>query len=509
MGRVFFDYKPVILKAWHDDMEINKDDIQKIPIWVQLDLHFKYWGEKCLERIIQPVGNLLKVDSMTANRDKLQYARCMIEVKMDQSFPDQVRFKNEKDQIINVGIKYEWRPEICKKCKKVGHNESNAMSRIQRRDRPWQQNIGRSNSVSNNQEKSVNCNTKNGTYAGKEHQSHGLADTQAPQTQQGIVLAWNPNSFTLGLERMTDQVMHCVIKPSSGLPEFFCSFIYAHNDGKLRESLWQDLINISSKQGGPWLLMGDFNCVIAMEERIGSIVRQREMESMRNCIGICNIQDIPYSGHFYTWSNKQMAEDRVWSKLDRIMANDEWMNFDVGMGRKPFKYFKMWQLAPDYTERIKKAWGTEMRGTAMYKIVQKLKKVKASMKDLNKHGFNDMQAEDSKRYQEMVEIQEKLHGDPMNVGLMEEEKEATQQYHLAHKKYILFLKQKAKVAWLREGMIIQPYSTTVLEEEMSKTMCMLLKTRQVYYRILQKAFKKLLKTTIQTCWVGKWEREKQ
>ncbi|KAL2905400.1 LINE-1 retrotransposable element ORF2 protein [Bienertia sinuspersici] len=275
---------------------------------------------------------------------------------------------------------------------------------------------------------------------------------------------------------MTDQIMHCVIKPSSGLPEFFCSFIYAHNDGKLRESLWQDLINISSKQGGPWLLMGDFSCVIAMEERIGSIVRQREMESMRNCIGICNIQDIPYSGHFYTWSNKQMAEDRVWSKLDRIMANDEWleayhhanaifltegcsdhcpglirMNFDVGMGRKPFKYFKMWQLAPDYTERIKKAWGTEIRGTAMYKIVQKLKKVKASMKDLNKHGFNDMQAEDSKRYQEMVEVQEKLHGDPMNVGLMEEEKEATQQYHLAHKKYILFLKQKAKVAWLREG----------------------------------------------------------
>ncbi|KAL2900803.1 Glutamyl-tRNA reductase, partial [Bienertia sinuspersici] len=195
---------------------------------------------------------------------------------------------------------------------------------------------------------------------------------------------------------MTHQFMQCVIKPSSGLPEFFCSFIYAHNDGKLRESLWQDLINISSNQRGPWLLMGDFNCVIDMEERIGNIVRQREME-------------------------------------------------------KPFKYFKMWQLTPDYTERIKKAWGVEMRGTAMYKIVQKLKKVKASMKELNKHGFNDMQAEDSKRYQEMMGIQEKLHRDPMNAGLMEEEKEATQQYHLAHKKYSQYLKQKAKVAWLREG----------------------------------------------------------
>ncbi|KAL2922482.1 LINE-1 reverse transcriptase-like protein [Bienertia sinuspersici] len=275
---------------------------------------------------------------------------------------------------------------------------------------------------------------------------------------------------------MTDQLMQCVIKPSSCLPEFFCSFIYAQNDGKLRESLWQDLINISTKKRGPWLLMGDFNCVIDMEERIGNTVRQREIESMRNCIATCNIQDIPYSGHFYTWSNKQMADDRVWSKLDRIMANDEWleaykhanaifltegcsdhcpglvrMNFEVVMGRKPFKYFRMWQLAPDYTERIKHAWGEELRGTAMYKIVQKLKRVKASMKDLNKQGFNNMQAEDSKRYQEMVGIQEKLHRDPLNAALMEEEKEATHQYHVAHKKYIQYLKQKAKVAWLREG----------------------------------------------------------
>ncbi|KAL2900331.1 hypothetical protein RDABS01_025413, partial [Bienertia sinuspersici] len=113
----------VILKAWHVDMEIKQRGSSENTIWVQLDLHFKYWGQKCLERIIQPIGNLLKVDTMTANRDKLQYARCMIEVKMDQIFPEQVKFKNEKNEIINVGIKYEWKPEICKKCKKLGHNE--------------------------------------------------------------------------------------------------------------------------------------------------------------------------------------------------------------------------------------------------------------------------------------------------------------------------------------------------------------------------------------------------
>ncbi|KAL2933467.1 Phenylalanine--tRNA ligase alpha subunit [Bienertia sinuspersici] len=69
---------------------------------------------------------------------------------------------------------------------------------------------------------------------------------------------------------MTDQMIHCVIKPSGGLEEFFCTFIYAHNDAKLRESLWENLRTLNSKLWGPWLLMGDFNCVINIEERIGS-----------------------------------------------------------------------------------------------------------------------------------------------------------------------------------------------------------------------------------------------
>ncbi|KAL2923717.1 Nuclear protein MDM1 [Bienertia sinuspersici] len=206
MGRVFFDYKPVILKAWHVDMEINKEDIQKIPIWVQLDLHFKYWGQKFLERIIQPVGNLLKVDTMTANRDKLQYARCMIEVKMDQMFPEQVKFKNEKNEIINVGIKYEWKPETCKKCKKLGHNEeqcyvkdpkkkmakewkqkkvdpqaqenNKSMSMEGNQKESRQKEIERSNIETTNQEKLVNSSTKAGNCAGKETQPHCPADEQ-------------------------------------------------------------------------------------------------------------------------------------------------------------------------------------------------------------------------------------------------------------------------------------------------------------------------------------------
>ncbi|KAL2938180.1 Zinc finger ZZ-type and EF-hand domain-containing protein 1 [Bienertia sinuspersici] len=60
--------------------------------------------------------------------------------------------------------------------------------------------------------------------------------------------------------------------------------------------------------------------------KMGNAVRVGEMQPSRKCFETCGLQNIPFSGHYYTWSNKQMAQDRVYSKLDRVMANGEWMD---------------------------------------------------------------------------------------------------------------------------------------------------------------------------------------
>ncbi|KAL2893162.1 30S ribosomal protein S2 [Bienertia sinuspersici] len=66
MDRLFFDSKPVVLKPWHLDIDVTQDEIKRIPIWVHMELNFKYWGAKCLEKIVKPVGMLIKVDNVTA-----------------------------------------------------------------------------------------------------------------------------------------------------------------------------------------------------------------------------------------------------------------------------------------------------------------------------------------------------------------------------------------------------------------------------------------------------------
>lgn len=71
-GHYFFVRKPVILKPWHSDMDFERETLKTIPVLVQLKLDLKYWGEKSLHKIAAQLGDPIKRDEATRNREKLQ-----------------------------------------------------------------------------------------------------------------------------------------------------------------------------------------------------------------------------------------------------------------------------------------------------------------------------------------------------------------------------------------------------------------------------------------------------
>lgn len=80
------------MTPWMPEMDFEKENLKNIPIWVQLKLNLKYQGEKSLHKITSQLGEPIKCDEVTRNRDKLQYARILIEVKLDQDFPESTQF---------------------------------------------------------------------------------------------------------------------------------------------------------------------------------------------------------------------------------------------------------------------------------------------------------------------------------------------------------------------------------------------------------------------------------
>lgn len=56
---------------WDAEMDMEKEELHYLPIWIQLRLNFKYWGERAAFKIIRQIGQPLKRDDATRNRDKL------------------------------------------------------------------------------------------------------------------------------------------------------------------------------------------------------------------------------------------------------------------------------------------------------------------------------------------------------------------------------------------------------------------------------------------------------
>ena len=70
---------------------------------------------------MEQIGTPLQVDDSTRNRDKMLFPRVMVEVKLDQEFPEKIYFIDEFDKTVEVEITYEWLPKLCAQCNGIGH----------------------------------------------------------------------------------------------------------------------------------------------------------------------------------------------------------------------------------------------------------------------------------------------------------------------------------------------------------------------------------------------------
>ncbi|KAL2894203.1 Major capsid protein [Bienertia sinuspersici] len=120
--RQFFNSKPVIIKKWEANMELHKDTIKLIPIWIRFPhLELKYWGTRCLHKLGDNIRTTLKLDSLTEKKERLAFTRIMVKVTLDKELPKVVCFQNEKGVCVEQVIEYECRPSFCAHYKRFGH----------------------------------------------------------------------------------------------------------------------------------------------------------------------------------------------------------------------------------------------------------------------------------------------------------------------------------------------------------------------------------------------------
>ncbi|GKD65450.1 copia protein, partial [Tanacetum coccineum] len=131
-GPWFIQNKPLILKKWHLDENLLREDVSTVPVWVKLHgVPVTAFSEDGLSAIATKLGTPLMLDSYTSDMclqswGRSSYARVMIELRADVELKDNIvvampKITWEGHYTCNVRVEYEWKPPRCSSCKVFGH----------------------------------------------------------------------------------------------------------------------------------------------------------------------------------------------------------------------------------------------------------------------------------------------------------------------------------------------------------------------------------------------------
>lgn len=102
---------------------------------------------------------------------------------------------------------------------------------------------------------------------------------------------------------------------------------YGHPEVAKRKEAWSLLKHLSFFHPKAWVCVGDFNEILSDTEKFGvSKTPRRQMQDFQDSIGACQLFDLGFSGPKNTWNNKREDLNFIQERLDRAMANSEWID---------------------------------------------------------------------------------------------------------------------------------------------------------------------------------------
>ncbi|XP_074314193.1 uncharacterized protein LOC141649400 [Silene latifolia] len=526
-GYHMFDNKPLIVKPWQENVDLLKKEVKVVPAWIRIHgLPLKFWGS-CLPAIAGLVGPYVKSDAATVEKTRLGFARTMVELKVGQAFPSAVKFRDENGQIVQLKVEYEWKPILCEKCKGLGHEGKNcrrdqhrqvqAKPVVPRVKEPAPESAATAGtpksptipeaaagvpdsdpavSGDDNQVVEVtditdeelddvgiqveDIETKiNGVNVGNiaHNMLEGWSVTTNCSLHKGgrVWLLWRPNIFEVQIIQYDPQFIHSKVIVKATQKSFLLTFVYAFNEGSERLDLW-DKLRTFARPCTPWAIAGDFNTVLSPDERLGVATKQEDMEAFVDCLADCGMTDIHATGAYFTWTNKQDPDHRKYSRLDRFLINQDWLDEFPDMnahfhpegimdhtpcivrntrldGRRntSFKYFNMWGSAPEFLEIVQHTWSQQIIGTKMFGVVKKLKALKGELRKMNRKCFSDVELRANQAIVNLENVQLQIEDDYDRTDLIALELQALDEVKYWSKARDSFLQQKAKAQWLNEG----------------------------------------------------------
>lgn len=113
--------------------------------------------------------------------------------------------------------------------------------------------------------------------------------------------------------------------------------IYEHLEVAKRCEVWKLLKFISTSIIGLWLCFGDFNKILVQYEKQGGRNHvSGQLIAFREFIDYCGFKARNTDGSLFTWSNTRDGVAHIQERLDRLLANADWLSLFLGFHIRNF-----------------------------------------------------------------------------------------------------------------------------------------------------------------------------
>lgn len=136
-----------------------------------------------------------------------------------------------------------------------------------------------------------------------------------------IWVGWQTADLDVKILDEGEQAVLCEVTAQHQAPVVI-SVVYGKNDARARQELWRDLL--SHKRAAPWLISGDFNAILKVEDRLHGGT-MNEIQDFEGFIDNAEVYEVPSKGPYFSWSNKGIGHARNASRIDRGLVSKEWL----------------------------------------------------------------------------------------------------------------------------------------------------------------------------------------
>ncbi|XP_026381662.1 uncharacterized protein LOC113276289 [Papaver somniferum] len=186
-----------------------------------------------------------------------------------------------------------------------------------------------------------------------------------------------------------------------------------------------------------------------------------------------NMNEVISFSNPYTWCNRRYKNpnELILEKLDRAFMNDKWVSVlpqtrVTNLGRiysdhcpilikcfhwvkslnVPYKFFKCWQLDPNFKEVLTNSWSKRVVGSPTYVVVNKLKNVKIELCNWNINSFGHINTTIKKLNTESERLQTLPYSAQTGQYILNYSRKLDYWYEIEHS----FYKQKSRINYITQ-----------------------------------------------------------